>query len=82
MESPSVSVLFNLYPQLDRHARGTAFKASHAVCLGRNHTSGLLIDGHPLCDPVLDANCDSLGRMALCNAAPSDAEGIPFNCWL
>jgi hypothetical protein len=78
MESPSVTNLFRLYPQLDRHTTGKPFKASHSVCLGRNHTSGLIIDGHPLCHPILDANCDSLGRMALCNAASSDAEGIYF----
>jgi hypothetical protein len=78
MESPSVTTLFALYPQLNRHLHGGPFKASHSVCLGRNHTSGLLIDGHPLCNPILDANQDSLGRMALCNAALSDAEGIFF----
>ncbi len=82
MESPLVTSLFILYPQLNRHVTGQPFKASHAVCLGRNHTSGLVIDGHPLCHPMLDANQDSLGRMALCNSAPSDAEGVCFTFYL
>jgi hypothetical protein len=32
-----------------------------------------VIDGYPLCHPILDSNIDSLGRFALCNSASSDA---------
>jgi hypothetical protein len=65
--------LFALYPMLDRNINGSTFKKSHSVSLGRNHVSGLVIDGHPLCDPILDCNINSLGRFALCNSASSDA---------
>jgi hypothetical protein len=75
---PRLSVLqvFQLHPQLNRHMpNGSNFQDSHSVSLGRNHCSGLLIDGHPLCDPVLDGDINSLGRFALANAASSDAAG-------
>jgi len=78
-ESAAVRALFQIYPQLNRHVHGGPFKASHCVCLGRNHSSGLVIDGHPLCDPVLDADINSLGRFALSNAATSDAAGSNTN---
>ena len=78
-ESAAVRALFVLHPQLNRHVVGGPFKASHCVCLGRNHSSGLVIDGHPLCDPVLDADINSLGRFALSNAATSDAAGTDAN---
>jgi hypothetical protein len=58
---------------LDRTLNGSSFKKSHSVSLGRTHLSGLVIDGYPLCDPILDSNIDSLGRFALCNSASSDA---------
>jgi hypothetical protein len=68
----SVSALFEDYPMLDRSVNGSKFKQSHSVYLGRNRVSGLVIDGYPLCDPILDTNVDSLGRFALCNSASSD----------
>ena len=72
----SVDALFALHPQLNRHVpNGNNFQESHSVLLGRNHCSGLLIDGHPLCDPILDGDINSLGRFALANAAGSDASG-------
>ena len=69
----SILALFAIYPMLDRSINGSKFKKSHSVSLGRNHLSGLVIDGFPLCDPILDSNIDSLGRFALCNSASSDA---------
>ena len=72
----SVVELFQLHPQLNRHApNGGNFQDSHSVLLGRNHCSGLVIDGHPLCDPILDADINCLGRFALANAASSDSAG-------
>jgi hypothetical protein len=69
----SVNALFHQYPMLDRTLNGSSFKQSHSVSIGRTHLSGLVIDGYPLCHPILDNNIDSLGRFALCNSASSDA---------
>ena len=69
----SIVDLFRDYPLLDRAINGSTFKKSHSVSLGRTHLSGLVIDGYPLCHPILDNNIDSLGRFALCNSASSDA---------
>jgi hypothetical protein len=72
----AVTAVFRMHPNLNRHrAGGGRFKKSHSVSLGRSHCSGLVIDGHPLCDPSLDNDINSLGRCALCNSAASDSAG-------
>jgi hypothetical protein len=49
------------------------FVQSHAVCLGRTHRTGLLIDGYPLTLSCFD-DVDILGRGALANSAsPKDS---------
>jgi hypothetical protein len=69
----AVSALFTLHPSLNRHVpNGANFQESHSVLLKRSHDSGLLIDGYPLCDPILDSDVNSLGRFALANSASSD----------
>jgi hypothetical protein len=68
----AISDLFLLHPQLNRHvSNGKNFRESHSVTLKRSHESGLLIDGWPLCDPILDSDVNSLGRFALANSASS-----------
>jgi hypothetical protein len=51
------------------------FHKSHAVCLGRVHVSGLMIDGYPLTLPVFDEVVEVMvGRGALANSAsPADS---------
>jgi hypothetical protein len=69
----AISALFLLHPTLNRHvSNGANFQESHSVTLNRSHDSGLLIDGFPLCDPILDSDINSLGRFALANSASSD----------
>jgi hypothetical protein len=46
------------------------FHKSHAVCLGRVHVTGLMIDGYPLTLPVFDEVVEVMvGRGALANSA-------------
>ena len=69
---PSVTSVMSLFPQLDREKNtALSFQPSHSVAVSRNHLSGLFIDGGPLCDPILDALVNSLGRLALANSASS-----------
>ncbi len=82
IERAGLRLLFKAYPQLDRRVTGDKFKLSHTLCCGRNHESGLVIDGFPLCDPILDANVDSLGRFALANSASSDVTANVAIEWL
>jgi hypothetical protein len=50
-----------------------SFVRSHAVCLGRTHVTGLLIDGYPLTLPCFD-DVEVLGRGALANSgSPRDS---------
>jgi hypothetical protein len=76
IERDSLRLFFQAHPQLDRRITGDKFKVSHSVSCGRNKNAGLVIDGHPLCHPMLDANIDSLGRFALANSASSDVTGV------
>jgi hypothetical protein len=51
----------------------STFVKSHAVCLGRTHVTGLLIDGYPLTLPVFD-EVEGLARGALANSgSPKDS---------
>ena len=43
------------------------FMPTHAVCLGRTHVTGLLIDGYPLTSSNFD-DVETLGRGALANS--------------
>jgi hypothetical protein len=81
-ERDSLRLFFEKHPALDRRVTGDKFKLSHAVSCGRNKDAGVVIDGHPLCHPMLDANIDSLGRFALANSASSGATGVADCCCL
>ena len=81
-ERDSLRLFFKAHPMLDRRVTGDKFKLSHAVSCGRNKDAGMVIDGHPLCHPMLDANIDSLGRFALANSASSGVTGVAACCCL
>ena len=74
IEREAVKKLYDHFrDQLSQIYDDTKFVQSHAVCLGRCHCTGLLIDGYALTLPCFD-DVDILGRGALANSAnPKDS---------
>ena len=68
IERKGVQELYNFFAQaISAEYDQCTFMKSHAVCLGRVHSTGLAIDGYPLTLSCFD-DVDVLGRGALANS--------------
>ena len=78
-ERAVIAELMRQFPVIDRVRQGTPFQTTHAVRLGRSHSTGLMIDGGPLSHPAID-HVVGLGRMVLANSAnPKQANMCVFS---